>query len=359
MDGTMMQFSVDLLPARVIFAPDSIQRIRQEVERLGKWRALVLSTPQQRDLAATVATLLGDLCVGVFDQAMMHVPVETVDVAEAYYRQCQADVLVAAGGGSTIGLGKGLALRNGAPIIAIPTTYAGSEMTPIWGLSAGGHKTTGRNPLVKPATVLYDPQLTLSLPVALTVTSGMNAIAHCVEALYAENANPIASLMAEAGIQALAHSLPAVVAQPHDLSARTEAQYGCWLGGTVLGMVGMALHHKLCHTLGGSFNLPHAETHTVVLPHATQYNSSHAPAAMQAIGRALGCAPETVAGAIYDLAKTNGAPTSLAELGFRAEDLDRAAELATQNPYYNPRPITLEGVRKLLEAAFDGRRPGA
>jgi maleylacetate reductase len=205
--------------------------------------------------------------------------------------------------------------------------------------------------------VLYDPKLTLTLPAEMVVTSGMNAIAHCVEALYSENANPVTSLMAEEGIRALAHAIPAAIAHPADLAARAEAQYGSWLAGMALGMVGMALHHKLCHTLGGSFNLPHAQTHTVVLPHATHYNSSHAPQAMAAIARALACPVDDVPGRLYDIAKANGAPTSLAELGLRAEDLDRAAEIATRNPYYNPRPITLVGVRTVLENAFHGQRP--
>jgi maleylacetate reductase len=355
--GVMLQFQLDLLPARVVFGLDSLHQVKAEVARLGKERALVLSTPPQRDLAEQVAALLGELSAGVYDQAVMHVPVETVNAAAAVCTAVQADVLVAAGGGSTIGLAKGLTLRNRLPIIAIPTTYAGSEMTPIWGLSEGGYKTTGRDPLVKPVTVIYDPKLTLTLPPQLVITSAMNSIAHCVEALYAENANPIASLMAEEGVRALAQSIPVVLKQPTDLEARANAQYGCWLGGTVLGMVGMALHHKLCHTLGGSFNLPHAETHTVILPHATHYNRGHAPQAMTALARVFSCPVADVAGRLWDLANENGAPTSLAELGFQAADLDRAVELATRNPYYNPRPVTSEGIRAILEDALAGRRP--
>lgn len=355
----MWQFQLDLLPARVVFGADSLHQLKAEVARLGKKRALVLSTPSPRGLHEQVAGLLGELCVGVYDQAVMHVPVETVNAAAVVCTSTQADVLVAVGGGSTLGLAKGLALRTRLPIIAIPTTYAGSEMTPIWGLSAGGYKTTGRDPVVKPVTVIYDPKLTLTLPPQLVITSAMNSIAHCVEALYAENANPIASLMAEEGVRVLAQSIPVVLAQPSDLTARANAQYGCWLGGTVLGMVGMALHHKLCHTLGGSFNLPHAETHTVVLPQVTHYNRDYAPQAMAALARALACPVAAVTGCLWDLAKDHGAPTSLAELGFKAEDLDRAVELATHNPYYNPRPVTRSGIRAVLENALAGRRPAA
>jgi maleylacetate reductase len=229
-------------------------------------------------------------------------------------------------------------------------------MTPIYGLTEGGAKKTGRDAKVLPRTVIYDPLLTLGLPAKISGPSGMNAIAHCVEALYAENANPATSLMAEEGIRALAHSLPRIAADLGDLDARGDALYGAWLAGISLGAVGMALHHKLCHTLGGSFNLPHAETHTIVLPHAAAYNSEAAPEAMQRIARALG-GKEAAAG-LYDLAAALGAPLALKEIGLQEQDLDHAAEIATRNPYYNPRPISRDGIRRLLENAFHGRRPG-
>ena len=199
-----------------------------------------------------------------------------------------ADCAVAIGGGSTTGLGKAIALDSGLPILAIPTTYAGSEMTPIYGLTEGGVKKTGRDARVLPRTVIYDPELTLTLPLAMTVTSAMNAIAHAAEGLYAHDGNPIIALMAEEGIRACAAALPRLAADPRDLDARGDALYGAWLCGTVLGAVAMGLHHKLCHTLGGSFNLPHAEVHTVILPHALAYNAAQAPEAMARIARALG-----------------------------------------------------------------------
>jgi len=230
-------------------------------------------------------------------------------------------------------------------------------MTPIWGLNEAGVKKTGRDVLVLPKTVIYDPVLTTSLPVALSVTSGINAIAHCVEALYSRDANPIISLIAEEGIRALAGGLPEVAKSPLDLEARSRALYGAWLGGVSLGAVGMALHHKLCHTLGGTFNLPHAETHTVVLPHAVAYNAAAAPETMRRIAQALGAS--SAAEGLYDLAASLGAPVSLESLGMRREQLDHAADLAVQNPYYNPRPVTREGIRALLENAFEGNRPKA
>jgi alcohol dehydrogenase class IV len=228
-------------------------------------------------------------------------------------------------------------------------------MTPIYGLTEGGIKKTGRDRKVLPKTVIYDPALTLTLPPKIAGPSGMNAIAHCVEGLYAEDANPIMSLLAAEGIRFLARALPAVVGEPENLEARSDALYGAWLAGTVLGNVGMALHHKLCHTLGGTFNLPHAETHTVVLPHAMAFNRDAAPEAMRIVADALGScdAPQ----AAYELAARLGAPLALKDIGMPLDGLDRAAKLATENPYYNPRPVNYSGVRQLLENAFYGRRP--
>lgn len=353
----MREFVYDALPGRVVFGVGSLDRLAEEVERLGVAKALVLSTPQQRDQAEDVARRLGDKAAGVYDKAEMHVPIEVARAARDEAHRVGADACVAVGGGSTIGLGKAIALEFGLPIIAVPTTYAGSEMTPIWGLTEDGIKKTGRDPRVLPTTVVYDPTLTATLPVHIAAPSGMNAIAHCVEALYSETANPIVSMMAEEGVRALAHALPIVVSNPDDMAARTEAVYGAYLSGASLGAVGMALHHKLCHTLGGSFNLPHAETHTIVIPHATAYNREAAPEAMARLSRALDA--QDPAGALYDLAKSIGAKLALAEIGMEEADLDRAADIATRNPYYNPRPITREGIRALLDDAYHGRRPQA
>lgn len=353
----MRQFVYEALPGRVVFGVGSLDRLAEEVERLGVAKALVLSTPPQREQAEDVAKRLGSRAAGVFDRAEMHVPIEVAEAARDEAKRLGADACVAVGGGSTIGLGKAIALAFGLPIIAVPTTYAGSEMTPIWGLTEGGLKKTGKDNKVLPTTVVYDPTLTLTLPPQISGPSGMNAIAHCVEALYSETANPIVSLMAEESVRALAGALPRVVKDPSDLDARTDALYGSYLAGASLGAVGMALHHKLCHTLGGSFNLPHAETHTAVIPHATAYNREAAPEAMAALSRAL--SSDDPAGALFDLADALGARMALRDLGMKEEDLDKAADIATQNPYYNPRPVTREGIRALLDDAFHGRRPSA
>jgi alcohol dehydrogenase class IV len=287
----------------------------------------------------------------------MHTPVEVTEQAMQKVRETGADCTVALGGGSTTGLGKAIALRTDLPQIVIPTTYAGSEATPILGETKDGLKTTQRSPKILPEVIVYDVDLTLTLPVGLSATSGMNAIAHAVEGLYTQDANPIVSLMAEEGVRALASALPKIAADPGDREARSDALYGAWLCGVVLGSVGMALHHKLCHTLGGTFDLPHAETHTVVLPHAAAYNAPAAPEAMARVARALGAtdAPQ----GLYDLAKRLGAPLALRDIGMPEDGLDRAADLAVANPYWNPRPIDRAGVRRLLGDAFYGRRPAA
>ncbi len=344
------------LPSRVVFGPGRLDCLPDEVAAAGFERALVLSTPRQRGLAERLASMLGRRAAGVFDQAVMHVPVETVDAAIAAAERNEADSCVAFGGGSTIGLGKAIALRRGLPYIAIATTYAGSEMTTIWGPTASGAKQTGRDPRVLPRTVIYDPELTLALPPRVSGPSGMNAIAHCVEALYADDANPVTSLMAEEGVRALATSLPVVVATPDDLAARSEALYGAWLAGSSLGAVGMALHHKLCHTLGGTLNVPHAETHTAVLPHAVAYNAPAAPEAMTRVARAVGS--DSAAAGLFELAERLGATMALRDLGMKEQDIDAVAELASANAYPNPRPVTPDGMRGVLEAAFHGRRPG-
>lgn len=355
----MLDFVYDALPGHVVFGAGARKSLREAVAGIGAKRALVITNPEQRAQADEAAATLGDLCVGIFDQAIMHVPIETARAATAEAQRLRADCAVSVGGGSTTGLAKAIALETEVPIVAVATTYAGSEMTPIWGITEGGIKRTGRDLRVQPRAVIYDPELLVSLPGHITGPSGMNAVAHCVEALYAQNANPIVSMMAEEGIRAMGRSLARAVREPANIDARADTLYGAWLGGMALGAVGMALHHKLCHTLGGSFNLPHAEVHTVVIPYAAAYNAEAAPEALARVARALGKeGAAAAAGALYDLNVAIGAKLGLSEIGMKAADLDRAADLATQNPYYNPRPVTRDGIRQLLEEAFHGRRPG-
>ena len=351
----MLQFVYTAQPVRVVFGAGALAHLEREIELLGARRALVLSTPEQRPQAEMVAQRLGARCAGVFAQAVMHVPIETARLARAEAARLGADCAIAIGGGSTTGLGKAIALQSALPILAIPTTYAGSEMTSIYGITEEGVKKTGRDARVLPRTVIYDPELTLGLPLPMSATSGMNAIAHAVEALYAVDANPVISLMAEEGIRALAAGLPAVMAAPGDIAARSNALYGAWLCGMALNGCAMALHHKLCHTLGGSFNLPHAETHTVVLPHAVAYNALAAPQAMARIARALGS--DEAAGGLYALEQRLGTPLSLKVLGMPEAGLERVADLAVAAPYPNPRPLDRASIRALLDDAFHGRAP--
>jgi alcohol dehydrogenase class IV len=351
----MSPFTYIANPSRVIFGPGSLARVGAEVEALGARRAIVLSTPGQAVQADHVAQALGERAAGVFPHAVMHVPIETAREAREFARRVGADCAVAVGGGSTVGLGKAIALDSGLPILAIPTTYAGSEMTPIFGLTEAGLKRTGRDPRVLPRTVIYDPELTLALPVAISMTSAFNAIAHAAEGLYAHDGNPITALMAEEGIRAMAAALPALARAPRDLAARGDALYGAWLCGAVLGTVSMGLHHKLCHTLGGTFNLPHAEVHTVVLPHALAYNARAARDAIAHVARALGA--DNATRRLHTLARDLGAPLSLREIGMPAEGLDRAAELAVANAYPNPRPLDRTALRELLQRAYEGAAP--
>lgn len=353
----MKNFVYNGQPSKVVFGAGSLQYLGREIEALGANKALVLSTPEQRASAEMIADLLGSRAAGVFDRAVMHVPIETAREAREIARKLGADCAVAIGGGSTTGLGKAIALDSGLPILAIPTTYAGSEMTPIYGITEAGIKKTGKDARVLPRTVIYDPELSLGLPVGMSITSGINAIAHAAEGLYAVDGNPIMDLMAKEGMAALGRALPAIKKVANDMAARSDALYGAWLCGTVLGNVGMALHHKLCHTLGGSFNLPHAETHTIVLPHALAYNAAAAPEAMRAIAGALN--GKSAAQAVFDLAKDNGAPVALRDIGMKEADLDKACDIAMQNQYPNPRPLERAAIRQLLQDAFEGARPGS
>ncbi len=352
----MKNFIYNGQAGRVIFGAGSLQHLAREIDTLGARKALVLSTPEQRGSAEMVADLLGARAAGVFDRAVMHVPIETAREARELARQLGADCAVAIGGGSTTGLGKAIALDSGLPILAIPTTYAGSEMTPIYGITEAGLKKTGKDVRVLPRTVIYDPALTLGLPVGMSITSGINAIAHAAEGLYAVDSNPVMDLMAREGIAAMGRALPAIKNAADDLTARSDALYAAWLCGTVLGNVGMALHHKLCHTLGGSFKLPHAETHTIVLPHALAYNAAAAPQAMLAIAAALQAG--SAAQGVFDLAKTLGAPVALRDIGMKQADLDAACDIAMHNQYANPRPLERAAIRRLLQDAFEGARPG-
>ncbi len=278
-----------------------------------------------------------------------------MDHARSEARAADVDLVLTIGGGSATGIGKAIVLEHVVPLVAIPTTYAGSEVTPIYGITESRRKRTGRDDRVLPRTVIYDPQLTTSLPARATAATGMNAIAHCVEALYAESVGPVASTLAEEAIRVLHATLPLCIEHPEDKAARTGALYGAYLAGTVLATTGMAIHHRICHVLGGTFGLPHGDVNAVVLPHAVAFNEPTTRDAVTRVGKALGA--DAAAPALFDLSESLGAPTSLRELGMRESDLEEAASLVVDGDFYNPRPVDFGPVLQLLEAAFEGRRP--
>ncbi|XP_014550257.1 hypothetical protein COCVIDRAFT_43168 [Bipolaris victoriae FI3] len=297
-------------PAHIIFGSGSTAKSGELLKQNGLSKPLILSTPGQIDQAEALQEILTQKVevAGMFSEATMHTPL---------YRS--PNCLISIGGGSTIGLGKAMSIRNGLFHVVIPTTYAGSEVTPV----------------ILPSLVIYDVDLTMTVPVGLTVTSSINAIAHAVEALYAQNGNLITKLFAQEGIKAIASALPELLCEISSISARSSAQCGAWLCGTCLGSVGVSLHHKLCHTLGGSFNLPHSQTHTIVLPHTLAYNAPKVPAALKILADA---SPESNGDAIQGfnalLAKTE-APRNLKAFGMKESDIDRAADIAVSNAYYS------------------------
>ena len=349
------EFAVRSPNTRVRFGPGVRHQAGDEISRLGAKRSLILSTPQQAETARAVAEHIGDLVVGFFSRAEMHTPTSVTEDALSLATELEADCLVAVGGGSTTGLGKAIAYRTDLLQVVVPTTYAGSEMTPILGQTEGGKKTTLSDPKVQPEVVLYDAELVATLPVGATVASALNAIAHAAEALYARDRNPLSTMLAIEGMRAFASALPKIIDAPEDLSARGETLYGAWLCGTVLGQVGMALHHKLCHALGGSFDLPHAETHAIVLPHAIAYNETAVADELMPVAEIFGSGK--AGEALHAFAVKCGAPLALKDLGFARSDIDQAAEIASHNPYWNPAPINQERIRNLLSNAWEGCAP--
>jgi maleylacetate reductase len=351
----MRPFVHELQSGRVVFGAGSLKSVPSEVARLGGRRVLLISDEFVKAVADEVADGLGNHVIRRVSEVVQHVPVELADAVSSVARSDRIDVVVCVGGGSATGLAKAVALRHDVRILAVPTTYAGSEMTPIWGLTAGAEKRTGRDARVLPRAVVYDPVLTYTMPASLSAASGLNAMAHSVEALYAPDASPIVRLIAEESIRALAQALPRVVEQPDDPDARAEALYGAWLAGTSLGNATMGLHHKICHTLGGAYNLPHAAMHAALLPYAAAFNRSAAPEAMGSLARALR-ADDGPAG-LWDLARRIGAPTSLTDVGFDQAHVDDASAIIARANITTPRHADEVGIRRVLHAALDGSRP--
>jgi maleylacetate reductase len=359
-DGDAFVYSARVLDSRdvrVMFGRGTLSEVASEARALGT-SVLLVSGRHEAAAADAVGAELGDDLAGRIDEVRSHVPVDVASRATAVARETRADVVVAIGGGSAVGLAKAVARETGLPIVAVPTTYAGSEMTPVWGQSDANGKTTGRDPRVQPATVVYDPLLTVSMPIALSAASGMNALAHAIEALYAPDSSPKSLVVAEEAIATLAQGLPRVVDGLDDVDARALTLRGAWLAGWSLGITTMGLHHKLAHVLGGKFQLWHAGVHSALLPQVMAFN---APAAAAAFGRAAGAlgvgGPEGVAPALYGLARRLGAPTSLAQLGLDDSALRAVDWAAEVGEVRNPRAFAEADLTYLVRRTYLGEEP--
>ncbi|MFC9503756.1 maleylacetate reductase [Streptomyces sp. NPDC057002] len=354
-DRPLPSFEHESLTQKVVFASgEAAARVRAEVERLGASRVMVIAAAAEAELARAVTA---DLPVVLrWDEVVMHVPVEVAERARAAAVEHRADLLLSVGGGSTTGLAKAIALTGGMPILAVPTTYAGSEATSVWGLTEQARKTTGVDARVLPRSVVYDAALMVSLPVAMSVASGLNALAHCVDAMWGPRVDPIDQALAGEGIRALAAGLPAVVADPMGLPGREQALYGTYLSAVAFSSAGSGLHHKICHVLGGRYDLPHAQTHAVVLPYVLAFNAPAAPRAERRIAAAFG-ADSAIEG-LQRLRRDVDAPKALRDYGVKETEMDDAVQAVLDVvPDGNPRPVTAGDLQRLLRAAWRGADP--
>ena len=350
----MEPFACDTLPGRVVFGAGAARTaLADEVARLGVSRILLIAAGGGESVARDLAAPLADRIAGTFTGVQPHVPVEVADAARKQAAEVAADAVLSVGGGSATGTAKAVALTTGLPVIAVPTTYAGSEVTPVWGLTEGERKTTGVDAVVLPRLVIYDPELTASLPGPLSAASGLNAMAHCVDAFWAPGRNPVSALAAAEAIRVLAAALPAVSRDGTNLDARSDLLYGAYLAGTAFAVTGSGLHHKICHVLGGRYGLPHAQTHAIMLPYVLAFNAPGAPEAARQIGQALGS--EDPAAALQALAAQLGLPLGLRDIGLREADLAEAAQLIEPAvPADNPVPAGAGALQSLLRHAWAG-----
>lgn len=355
MRSTWVRFEHESLPQRVCFASgEAAAMVVAETKRLGGSQVMVIAAEPEAELAEEVTA--GVPVVLRHDEVVMHVPVEVAERARAAAAAHEVDLVVSVGGGSTTGLAKAIALTTGLPIVAVPTTYAGSEATSVWGLTEAARKTTGVDPRVVPRSIIYDAALTLTLPVPMSVASGLNALAHCVDAMWGPRADPIDRALAGEGIRALATGLPAVVADPAGLPGREQALYGAYLAATAFSSAGSGLHHKICHVLGGAYELPHAQTHAVVLPYVLAFNTPAAREAEQRIAAAFGAA--SALEGLQRLRSAVHAPRALRDYGFDEADIDGIMPAILEVvPRSNPRPVTAGALRRLLQAAWQGANP--
>ncbi|WP_344783518.1 maleylacetate reductase [Microbacterium kribbense] len=355
-----MSFMHESRAQRVAFgAGQALEFVRAELSRTPSIRPLLIVGSAGTTLAAAISADLP--AARIWDEVIQHVPAEIAERARAAAGDADADAIVSIGGGSATGLAKAVALTTGLPIIAVPTTYAGSEATDVWGVTEDGRKITGTDPRVLPRTVVYDSMLTASLPVPLSISSGLNALAHCVDALWAPRANPINAGTALEGARALRVALRALIADPRDSDARDGCLYGTYLAGVAFASAGSGMHHKICHVLGGTLDLPHAATHAVVLPYVLAHNTPGASRQARRLAVALGAqtvAPESALVALQTLRTQLGAPRSLGELGMTEQDIPVVLpQILHSIPSSNPVPVTEQSVAGLLRAAIRGAEP--
>jgi alcohol dehydrogenase class IV len=356
-----LQFTHATLPQRVTFAPGACAAaVAEEVAQLGSRRVMLIASDREALLADPIVAQLEETRLPVVlrhEEVVMHVPVEVAERARTAALEAGADVIVTVGGGSTTGLGKAVAMAGspvaGVPIIAVPTTYAGSEATNVWGLTEGETKTTGVDDKVLPRSIVYDATLLTSLPADLAVASGLNALAHCVDSMWGPRVDPIDQALAGEGIRALAAGMPAVASGGGALSGIEQTLYGAYLAAVAFASAGSGMHHKICHVLGGMFNLPHAQTHAVVLPHVLAFNAPHAPEAEARIAAAFGSGS-----AVEGLARLRtavDAPRALKDYGMPEDGIAKAvAPILAAVPGNNPARLTEENLTALLRAAWEG-----
>ncbi|WP_030509625.1 maleylacetate reductase [Microbispora rosea] len=349
-----MRFVHETLPQRVVFASGaSPEAVAEEVSLLGARRAMLIASGRAAALADPIAARLP--VVLRHEEVVMHVPVEVAGRARTAAAAAEADVVVTVGGGSATGLGKAVAMTTGLPVIAVPTTYAGSEATNVWGLTEGGTKTTGVDDKVLPRSIVYDAGLLTSLPADMSVASGLNALAHCVDSMWGPRADPVDRALAGEGVRALAAGLPVVAADGGAIEGIEQTLYGAYLAAVAFASAGSGLHHKICHVLGGMFDLPHAQTHAVVLPHVLAFNAPSAPEAERRIAAAFGAA--TAVEGLAALRAEVGAPRALKDYGMPEEGIAKAvAPIMAALPAGNPTFVTEENLTALLRAAWEGER---
>jgi maleylacetate reductase len=353
----MEQFHYVSYAQEIIFAPGSARQVGQAAERRG-WRNLMLCANRSMQSNGTIDSIkssLGERLVAVYDRVQPHVQDIQFHEVLATTREKSVDAVIGLGGGSSLGMAKAVGFESHLPIIAIPTTYAGSEMTSVYGITHTDEdpprKVTVSDPGVTPKLVLYDPELTLALPPALTASTGINALAHCMEALYSKTRTPISTAAAVHGVRHIIGALLNCYLDGKDLEARTQMLLGSHLAGFSLASASMGLHHGLCHVLGGTANVPHGIANAIILPHAIRFNADATATQLIPAAEAIGVpvnrvnpmvVVEALVQKIFYLIGKMTLPQRLRDAGVAESDLSRLAQIAFQNRTVqnNPNPIT-------------------